>query len=309
MGIKVNEINGVSSVFPTTICKTICALYNPVADFLPQFFQRILRTYSSGATNEFWYLYGCFSYMCAVRNACYSDVIWTSWHLMSRTTRLFIQQFIQRTALPVLCGGIHMWPGNFPPNGPVPQKEFPCHDVLRGHYCDVIMGTNASQIASLPIVYSTVYSGAGQRKHQSSASLAFVWGIHRRPVNSPHKWPVTRKMFPFDDVIGSSAGRCSHRLFLHFPPINIPLYLTIRWDSAMLILGYHRSANCIWNRRTCVRWMCIILINRHQGLTTNTSLTRTSLLSIICWAGRLKIMGSSLGSCRWLSSRLQYLHC
>ena len=42
---------------------------------------------------------------------------------------------------------------------------------------------------------------ADQRKHQSSASLAFVWGIHRRPVNSPHKWPVTRKMFAFDDVI------------------------------------------------------------------------------------------------------------
>ena len=49
----------------------------------------------------------------------------------------------------------------------------------------------ASQITSLIIVYSTIYSG-GQRKHQSSASLAFVWGIHRWPVNSPHKWPVTR---------------------------------------------------------------------------------------------------------------------
>ena len=63
------------------------------------------------------------------------------------------------------------------------------------------MGTIASQITSLTIVYSTVYSGADQSKHQSSASLAFVWGIHRGPVNSPHKWPVTRKMFPFDDVI------------------------------------------------------------------------------------------------------------
>ena len=52
-----------------------------------------------------------------------------------------------------------------------------------------------------PCVYSTVYSGVDQRKHQSSASLAFVWGIHRGSVNSPHKWPVTRKMFPFDDVI------------------------------------------------------------------------------------------------------------
>ena len=63
------------------------------------------------------------------------------------------------------------------------------------------MGAIASQITSFTIVYSTVYSDADQRKHQSSASLAFVIGIHRGPMNSPHKWPVTRKMFPFDDVI------------------------------------------------------------------------------------------------------------
>ena len=69
------------------------------------------------------------------------------------------------------------------------------------HYDDVIMGMIASQITSIKIVYSTVYSNADQRKHQSSTSLSFVWGIHRGPVNSPHKWPVTRKMFPFGDVI------------------------------------------------------------------------------------------------------------
>ena len=63
------------------------------------------------------------------------------------------------------------------------------------------MNTIASQITSLTIVYLTVNSGTDHRKHQSSASLAFVRGIHRRPVNSPHKGPVTRKMFPFDDVI------------------------------------------------------------------------------------------------------------
>ena len=63
------------------------------------------------------------------------------------------------------------------------------------------MSAIAAHITSLMIVYSTVYPGADQSKHQSSASLAFVWGIHRGPVNSPHKWPVTRKMFPFDDVI------------------------------------------------------------------------------------------------------------
>ena len=69
------------------------------------------------------------------------------------------------------------------------------------HYKAVIMVSIASQITSLTIVYSAVYSGADQRKNQSSASLAFVRGIHHSPVNSPHKWPVTRKMFPFDDVI------------------------------------------------------------------------------------------------------------
>ena len=74
-------------------------------------------------------------------------------------------------------------------------------DVPHSHYNDVIMGAMASQITSLTIVYSTVYSRKHQRKHQSSASLAFVRGIHRWPVNSPHKGPVTRKMFPFDDVI------------------------------------------------------------------------------------------------------------
>ena len=71
----------------------------------------------------------------------------------------------------------------------------------RCHYCDAIMGTVASQITSLTIVYTTVYSDADQSKRQSSASLAFVRGIHRGPVNSPHKGPVTRKMFLFDDVI------------------------------------------------------------------------------------------------------------
>ena len=47
------------------------------------------------------------------------------------------------------------------------------------HYIDVIMTTMPSQITSLTVVYSAVYSDADQRKHQSSVSLAFVWGIHR----------------------------------------------------------------------------------------------------------------------------------
>ena len=74
------------------------------------------------------------------------------------------------------------------------------------HYDDVIMSAMASQITSFTIVYWTVYSDADQRKHQSSVSLAFVRGIHRGPVNSPHKWPATRKMFPFHDVIMTMAA-------------------------------------------------------------------------------------------------------
>ena len=64
------------------------------------------------------------------------------------------------------------------------------------HYIDVIMTTVASQITSLTVVYSTVYSDADQRKHQSSASLAFVWGIHR------DRWIHRTK--------GQLRGKCFH---------------------------------------------------------------------------------------------------
>ena len=91
-----------------------------------------------------------------------------------------------------------------------------CH---HGHYDDVIMSTTASQITCVSIVCTNFCSGADQRKHQSSASLAFVRGIHRWPVDSPHKGPVTRKMFSFDDVIMDgknneflSCKPCRHRV-------------------------------------------------------------------------------------------------
>ena len=64
------------------------------------------------------------------------------------------------------------------------------------HYSDVIMKAMASQITSITIAYSAFYSSADQRKHQSSALLAFVRGINRWPLNSPHKGPVTRKYVP-----------------------------------------------------------------------------------------------------------------
>ena len=95
------------------------------------------------------------------------------------------------------------------------------------------MGAIASQVTSLTIVYPTVNSYADQRKHQSSASLAFVRRIHRSPVNSPRKWPVTRKMFPFDDVI----------MFLKLWPFNILMYGIYSWK---MVIHDWKAAAIIW---------------------------------------------------------------
>ena len=97
------------------------------------------------------------------------------------------------------------------------------------------MSTIAYQITSLTIVYSTVYSGADQRKHQSSASLTFVRGIHRGLLNSPHKWPVTRKIFPFDDAIMLQEQWCqssSHGSYGAGTWKNSKIILGIWWYTA-----------------------------------------------------------------------------
>ena len=109
-------------------------------------------------------------YKCVIRD---NKLVWI-WIWMSSMLRLFLKFSVQICTFGIV------------------YVRASTHTVL--HYGDVIMGVLASQITSLTILYSD------QRK-QSSVSLAFVWGIHRLPVNSPHKWPVTRKMFPFDDVI------------------------------------------------------------------------------------------------------------
>ena len=99
--------------------------------------------------------------------------------------------------------GDHWWRGH---KVTVNQKLLPCHDIIIWSsrislLYDVIMGAMASQITSFAIVYWAVYSVTCQINHQSSASPDIVRVIHRSPVNSLHKWPVTRKMCPFDDVI------------------------------------------------------------------------------------------------------------
>ena len=93
------------------------------------------------------------------------------------------------------------------------------------------MGTMTSQITSLAIVYSTVYSGVVQRKHQSSASLAFVGNS---PVNSQHKWPVTRKRFPFDDVVMATVvGR--------LPDLRRGRFLNFMVNMGYGVIGVHNN--------------------------------------------------------------------
>ena len=106
------------------------------------------------------------------------------------------------------------------------------------------MGVIPSQTNSLKIVYSTVYSDADQRKHQSSASLAFVRGIHRWPVNSPHKWPVMRKMCPFDDVIMTSKLGSAVALIQYLQCYNVYvlMYCRLVKSNGVSNLGYH----CVW---------------------------------------------------------------
>ena len=102
--------------------------------------------------------------------------------------------------------------------------------TFQEYYNDVVMSAMAYQITSLMIVYLTVYSGTDQRKYQSSASLAFVRGIHRWPVYSPHKGPVTRNLFPFDDVI-MNMRKAIRTFYLRLPYLEMSCsVLTERQD-------------------------------------------------------------------------------
>ena len=104
------------------------------------------------------------------------------------------------------------------------------------------MSAMASQVTGVSIVYSVVYSGADQRKHQTAGSLAFVRGIHRWPVNSPHKGPVTRKKVPFGDVIMGMI------LLLRIPRsccLETHLYTEDIYDRTVLC-AYNRSLWTFW---------------------------------------------------------------
>ena len=162
------------------------------------------------------------------------------------------------------------------------------------HNGDFIMGAISSQITSLTIVYSTVYSDADQRKHQSSASLAFVWGILRgsmnSPMNSPHKWPVTRKMFPFDDVIMISCI-WQQNIILHWSAVITRSNITSKCTHHCRNWG--RLSIRSWTHKKhpiprpderamgCLSWI-LVIISHHSDVTMTplaSQINRTRLIA------------------------------
>ena len=140
---------------------------------------------------------------------CWNIVNWTLGNKLQGNFNWNSIIFIQENAFEnVICqNGSHFLQGQMSSKSdPYPTSVTDVHYEL-SCFIGITMTLQwvASQITSLTIVYSTVYSGANQRKHQSSVSLAIVRGIHRWPVNSLHKGPVMWKMFPFDDIITRSV--------------------------------------------------------------------------------------------------------
>ena len=144
------------------------------------------------------------------------------------------------------------------------------------------MGAIASQITSLTIVYSIVYSGIDQRKHQSSASLAFVRGIHRSPVNPLHKWPVTRKMFPFDDVI--MLGVAGHRYTTY--PYDPRVYKTIsRITGPLCVKSTHRRLMPTQSASDAVFGTHFLTNNplrRREMIMASRTTSHSSVCSTVC---------------------------
>ena len=127
------------------------------------------------------------------------------------------------------------------------------------HYDDVIMSTIASHITSLAVVYSTVYSDANQRKHQSSASLAFVWGIHH------DRWIPRTK--------GQLRGKCFHLMTSSWRGITYCMISPVLPlpDALKLTIANHKK---IIQITACVHNSCIgalyNTINRYESSDLST---------------------------------------
>ena len=111
------------------------------------------------------------------------------------------------------------------------------------HFSDVIMRAMASQITDVSVVCSTV-SPDKSKKHQRSASLASVRGIHRSAVDFPHKGPVMWKMFPFDDVI-MTLQYFATQVIINIQEANNGLLDSIRAQARQHGLSENQFRQCL----------------------------------------------------------------
>ena len=112
--------------------------------------------------------------------------------------------------------------------------------------------------------------GRISKEHQSSASLAFVREIHRGPVNFPRKWPVTRKMFPFDDVIMGDRVHCYATVVHQHLQLTNRQHLQLTKHFAIWLFCHITHIQCewyLWCGRICVwMWDSVLALDGMDGM-------------------------------------------
>ena len=180
------------------------------------------------------------------------------------------------------------------------------------------MGAMASQITGVSIVCSTVGSDGDRKKHKSSASLAFVRGIHQWPVKSPHKRPVTRKMYTFDDVIMvPHVGDKTHDndiIYILLWAFYMSAYCTM--DSVRLYSPIlHNIFICDWIIQLfiCIFALIIVIINAMNWLDGPKYLNKSVISAYLLFIDGMNIFILELmskhivGDYSWAAS-LQWRH-
>ena len=152
------------------------------------------------------------------------------------------------------------------------------------YYNDVIMSAMASQITNITIVYSTVYSGANQRKHQSSTSLAFVMG------NSPVTGEFAAQRASNADNV--SIWWCHHGKLVPTSPKLQTLLLSLVGDQCLHSTPHcctrprrHRGAVWIEIRHLTStvrsRYIAVIFFSYNSRKTPDSSPVRVSFVSVV----------------------------
>ena len=154
-------------------------------------------------------------------------------------------------------------------------KREQCGHIGVCHYSDFIifiMCATASQITGILIVYSTICSCADQRKHQSSGSLDSRGGI----TVEPHKGPVSRKMFPFHDVIMYCISRWNCGLNFRHWSVNERKTVDQNYiDHHLVLIKYFLLRLALFDNRICYVWFMLALKGTLQLVLPIRSCTTT----------------------------------